>query len=134
MSTVITTRISATRSRPSGPADRLHVSVTTPGETVTLCAVAGEVDHYTVDELRTSLIGALNNAAQIVTVDLSRVSFFGIAGLRVLVEARVTAGRTGRRLRLVVGASCVDRLLVAAGEADAFDLMPDLACAVLDPA
>ncbi|WP_405180097.1 STAS domain-containing protein [Nocardia sp. NBC_01377] len=108
--------------------------MTTPGETVTLCAVAGEVDHYTVDELRTSLIGALNNAAQIVTVDLSRVSFFGIAGLRVLVEARVTAGRTGRRLRLVVGASCVDRLLVAAGEADAFDLMPDLACAVLDPA
>ncbi|MET7767297.1 STAS domain-containing protein [Nocardia sp. NPDC005366] len=135
MSTVITsTRFPATRSRRSGPDDRLQVSITAPGDAVTLCAAAGEVDFYTADVLRTPLIGALNTAAPIVAVDLSKVTFFGIAGLHILIEARAWVGHTGRRLRLVAGPRCVDRLLEAAGDVAAFERVPDLAAAVLDPA
>ncbi|MBF6079718.1 anti-sigma factor antagonist, partial [Nocardia beijingensis] len=38
---------------------RVRVSVTTPSDAVTLCAVAGEVDHFSADEFRAQLLTAL---------------------------------------------------------------------------
>ncbi|MFG1792445.1 STAS domain-containing protein [Nocardia sp. NPDC049149] len=123
----------AAPSRPD-PADRLSVSITAPSDAVTLCALAGEVDFYTADLFRSRLIGSLNTAAPLVVIDLSQVTFFGVAGLHVLIEARTWAGHTDRRVRLVTGPRCVDRLLEVAGEAADFDTAANLADAVLDAA
>ncbi|MEU8894718.1 STAS domain-containing protein [Nocardia sp. NPDC048505] len=114
------------------PADRLQVSITHPSKSVTLCAVAGEIDQFTADRFRRELIGCLDTAAPTVVVDLSNVTFFGVAGLRVLMEARDWTGHTRRRLRLVAGTSCVDRVFEVARTAADFELVPDLATAVLD--
>ncbi|QXN95421.1 STAS domain-containing protein [Nocardia iowensis] len=121
---------------PSAPeaAARLRVSLTSPSEAVTLCAVAGEVDFYTADLFRDRLIGSLSAAAPMVVIDLSQVTFFGVAGLHVLIEARTWAEHTDRRVRLVTGPRCVDRLLAVAGDVVAFDTATNLAEAVLDAA
>ncbi|MEV6322261.1 STAS domain-containing protein [Nocardia sp. NPDC051787] len=116
------------------PAERLQISVTAPSDQVTLCAVAGEVDHYTVEVFRRQLIGSLSTAAPLVVVDLSKVTFFGVAGLRVLIEARSRLASTDHRLRLVTGPRCVDRLLEAAADIASFETMTSLAHAVLDAA
>ncbi|WP_454199682.1 STAS domain-containing protein [Nocardia sp. Marseille-Q1738] len=116
------------------PAERLQISVTAPSDQVTLCAVAGEVDHYTVEVFRRQLIGSLSTAAPLVVVDLSKVTFFGVAGLRVLIEARSRLANTDHRLRLVTGPRCVDRLLEVAADIESFETMTSLAHAVLDAA
>ncbi|MGK8525344.1 STAS domain-containing protein [Nocardia asteroides] len=113
------------------PAERLKISVTAPSEHITLCALAGEVDHYTVEVFRRRLIGSLGTAAPLVVVDLSKVTFFGVAGLYVLVDARSMLAETDRTLRLVTGTRCVDRLLRLAGDLGRFEVMPSLADAVL---
>ncbi|MBH0777115.1 STAS domain-containing protein [Nocardia bovistercoris] len=112
-------------------ADRIHVSVTAPSDTVALCAVAGEVDVCTADILRGALLGAVDSGVPIVVVDLSRVLFFGVAGLHVLVQACALLGEAGRTLRLVTGPRCVDRVLEVAGVGSGFERVPDLAAAVL---
>ncbi|MEV0294000.1 STAS domain-containing protein [Nocardia sp. NPDC050710] len=134
MSTVLATQLAAPRSRRPAPIDRLQVSLTAPSDAVTLCAVAGEVDSYTADILRNSLIGSLPTASPTIVIDLSMVTFFGVAGLRVLIEARSRVGHSGRHMRLVTGSRCVDRLLEVAGDAADFETRPDLAAAVLDVA
>lgn len=111
--------------------DGLQVSVTSPSDTVALCAVAGEVDFCTVDVLRTALIGAVDSGAPVVVVDLSRVRFFGVAGLHVLVQVCALLGATERTLRLVTGPRCVDRVLEVAGAGTSFERVTDLAAAVL---
>ncbi|WP_280345119.1 STAS domain-containing protein [Nocardia abscessus] len=116
------------------PAERLKISVTAPSDLVTLCALAGEVDHFTVEVFRRRLIGSLGAAAPVVVVDLSKVTFFGVPGLQVLIDARSVLAQTGRRLRLVTGPRCVDRLLQLAGDRARFEVMPSLANAVLDAA
>ncbi|MGW0247763.1 STAS domain-containing protein [Nocardia goodfellowii] len=139
MSTVIATHITATQTkrristakRPD-PAARLRVSVTQPGKSVTLCAVAGEVDQFTIEDFRRDFIGCLNTAAPVVVVDLSLVTFFCVSGLRVLTEAREWTGHTGRTLRLVTGPRCVDRLLELASDTATFDIAPDRATALRD--
>ncbi|MFD0363931.1 STAS domain-containing protein [Nocardia sp. GCM10030253] len=110
----------------------------TPTESVTLCALVGEVDYYSADVFRSRLIGSLRTttaaAAPVVVVDLSRVTFFGVAGLRVLIEAQVWAGHAGRQLTLITGQRCVDRLLDAAGDVAAFRVVTSLAAVVPDAA
>jgi len=96
-------------------------------DSITLCAVGGEMDYLTADILRRSLLGALPTAGAVVVIDLSQVTFFGVAGLRVLMDARSWFGRSGRRLQLITGSRCVDRLLEVAGHAAVFDIVPSLA-------
>ncbi|MFC9895149.1 STAS domain-containing protein [Nocardia sp. NPDC127579] len=138
MSTVETAQVELSNQQPRTrtaqsphPADRLRVSVTRPSRSVTLCAVAGEADQFTAEHFRHRLIGSLDSAAPTVVVDLSNVSFLGVAGLRVLQEARDWTGHTRRTLRLVTGSRSVDRLLEVASAAAPFEIAPDLASAVL---
>ncbi len=98
-------------------------------DSVTLCAVGGEMDHLTAAGFRQSLLEALPTAGAVVVIDLSQVTFFGVAGLRVLMEARAWLSRSGRRLQLITGPRCVDRLLEVAGHAAVFDIVPSLAAA-----
>ncbi|WP_159845383.1 STAS domain-containing protein [Nocardia sp. CY41] len=116
------------------PAERLRISVTAPSDQVMLCALAGEVDHYTVEVFRRRVIGSLGTAAPLVVLDLSKVTFFGVAGLYVLVDAQSVLTQTGRRLRLVTGTRCVDRLLQLVDDLGRFETRTSLADAVLDVA
>ncbi|WP_431962665.1 STAS domain-containing protein [Nocardia sp. bgisy134] len=134
MSTILSTHFTEVRPHRSDPAARVRVSITSPSDEITLCAVAGEVDQFTVDELRRHLIGALDTAAPRVVVDLSMVSFFGVAGLRVLFDARSRIDQAGGRLLLVTGPPCVDRLLQVAADVVAFETTHVLAGALLDAA
>ncbi|MFE9580351.1 STAS domain-containing protein [Nocardia sp. NPDC006044] len=113
---------------------RLRVSITAPSEQVTLCALAGEVDFYTAGQFRSQLLGSMNTAGPLVVIDLSQVTFFGVAGLHVLIEARSRAEHTDRRIRLVTGPRCVDRLLAVAGDVATFDTAANLVEALLDAA
>ncbi|MFQ6327345.1 STAS domain-containing protein [Nocardia sp. CWNU-33] len=121
---------------PSGrdPSDRLQVTLMTPADSVTLCALVGEVDYYSADVFRSSLIGSLGTAGSVVVVDLSRVTFFGSAGLRVLIEAEAVVGPAGGKLVLITGRRCVDRLLAAAGDVGVFQTVTSLAEVIADAA
>lgn len=105
----------------------MYTSVSSPRDSITLCTVAGELDYRTADIMRQALVGSLPTAAATVVIDLSMVTFFGVAGLRVLMEARSWIGHTGRRLQLITGPRCVDRLLEVAGHDAVFDMAPSLA-------
>jgi anti-sigma B factor antagonist len=117
-----------------GPTARLRVTVTTPTDSVMLCTVIGEVDYYSADVFRSPLIGSLRSAAPLVVVDLAGVTFFGVAGLHVLIEARAWVGHSGRRLALITGPRCVDRLLEVAGDVASFPTVGGVAEAIADAA
>ncbi len=134
MSTMLSPHFTDLRTHRTDPAARVSVSITAPSDEITLCAVAGEVDQFTVEELRRRLIGSLDAAASRVVVDLSMVTFFGSAGLRALIEARSRIEQAGRRLLLVTGPPCVERLLAAAAGVVTFETTTGLAGALLDAA
>lgn len=72
----------------------------------------GEVDSYTADLLRDKLSAAFSAGLPVV-LDLSDVSFFGSAGLSVLVEHHLLGDDRGTPLRLVTPAGSVLRALRA---------------------
>lgn len=135
MSTVLvgSTPITSAADARRDVSDRMRVAVTAPADTVTLCSVAGEVDGFTVGEFRNRLIGALPTANRLVVVDLSMVTFFGVAGLQVLMEAHSWIGHIGCELRLVTGPPCVDRLLDVSGYGSSFDIRENLMAALAPP-
>ncbi|MEV6430297.1 STAS domain-containing protein [Nocardia sp. NPDC051463] len=106
----------------------------TPTDSITLCALVGEVDYYSADVFRSGLLGSLGSAGPVVVVDLSRVTFFGSAGLRVLIEAESLMGAAGGKLVLITGRRCVDRLLDAAEDVVVFQTVTSLAEVIADAA
>lgn len=46
-----------------------------------MCAVGGEMVYLAAAALRQSLLEALPTAGAVVVIDLSQVTFFGVAGL-----------------------------------------------------
>ncbi|MFC3966306.1 STAS domain-containing protein [Nocardia jiangsuensis] len=111
------------------PADRLRVAVTHPGAALTLCAVAGDVDGYTAEIFARRLGAALDLPAPLVAVDLSKVTFFGSAGLRALLHIRAELEGAGRSLCVLAGTPCVDRLLAVAAVEPPVRTVRDLAAA-----
>jgi anti-anti-sigma factor len=83
--------------------------------------VIGEIDTMTGPVVGEQLSGRLA-AADLVVVDLSRVTFLGSAGLAALVAAKDEADRAGKRLRLVCGSHTVTRALEATGLMSVFDV------------
>ncbi|UGT42831.1 STAS domain-containing protein [Nocardia yamanashiensis] len=94
--------------------------VTGNGTTPT-CAIAGDIDIRTVDEFRAALGVALRSGEPAI-VDLSRITFFGVAGLRALVDARDYAAAHHISL-WIIGSHCVERLLAVAGLSDDFGML-----------
>ncbi|GAB3209682.1 STAS domain-containing protein [Marinactinospora thermotolerans] len=68
--------------------------------TPTVVRLSGEVDLYTVPQLRKRLFEALRPGAGLVAVDLSDVTFFGAAGIALLVAGQSQADRLGIDFRL----------------------------------
>jgi anti-anti-sigma factor len=77
-------------------------------------AVFGEIDIATVGLLRDALRTAAA-ASDVVTVDLSGVTFIGSTGLTLLLQMHAQAERDGRRIALTDVAGCVRWILQVSG-------------------
>jgi anti-anti-sigma factor len=89
-------------------------------------AVRGEVDSCTSPLLRDRLLENVRPACPQLVVDLTEVSFFGAAGLTVLVTVREAAEAAGVRLCLVAGTRVVLRPLMITGLDETLDICPDI--------
>ncbi|WP_083924271.1 STAS domain-containing protein [Nocardiopsis lucentensis] len=77
--------------------------------------LSGEVDLYTVPRLQKRLLEALRPGTGLVAVDLSAVTFFGAAGIALLVVAQAQADRLGIDLRLAAPGPQTRRVLDITG-------------------
>ncbi len=91
------------------------VSVLPDGDCVRL-EVHGQLDMSTAPMLDRDLRFAEAFGPAALQVDVSRVTFIGVAGLRVLVGAANRAWRSGSELRLLAPSDPVWRLLAALGD------------------
>lgn len=74
------------------PASLLTTTLSYPQERTVLCTVTGEVDLATAPVLLEQLQKAMSDGPRYLIVDLSAVTFFGAAGVRLLDEARAARG------------------------------------------
>lgn len=88
--------------------------------------VRGAVDLRTSPLLRDRLLSHLRPAIPYVVVDLTRVTFFGVAGLTVLLDVREATEAAGIRLRLVAHTRVVLLPLAITGVDRVFDIHPNL--------
>jgi anti-anti-sigma factor len=87
-----------------------------PGEAgpEVVVSVQGDLDLDTAPLAQATLIQALEGAER-VCLELSGVSFFGAAGVRVVVAAQLHAASLGRQLRLSGVHGITERVLVLTG-------------------
>ncbi|MER7076906.1 anti-anti-sigma factor [Saccharopolyspora kobensis] len=83
--------------------------------------VGGELDRRTAARLHELLATRLSSMADTVVLELSGLSFIGVAGLELLLHAHRQAGSRGVDLRLVTGdVHCLRRALIAAESTETF--------------
>lgn len=99
---------------------------------VVAVSVSGEVDQLTVPCLTPVIRAALDCAARLVLVDMSRVSFLSSAGLAVLVESANRARTAGQQLALVAGNHPVTRAMTVTGLDSIIALYPSRDAAMAD--
>ena len=85
--------------------------------------VLGEVDISTVDIFADALRAALYNSSLQLSVDLSGITFFGVAGLRALLRLREEAESLATDLILIAPPHCVRNLMDITGTAVQFRLL-----------
>ncbi|MDH6213868.1 STAS domain-containing protein [Streptomyces pseudovenezuelae] len=107
------------------PAANAHARTRTEGP-FTVVEALGEIDLATAEPLGEHLDAATSGARPDVLVDLRAVEFFDCSGLRVLCRAEARARERGGRLRVVLDAPRLRRLLVGAGLLRRFPPLPDL--------
>lgn len=103
-----------------GPALRVAVQRRRPGSAVV--TVAGELDLATAPLLDEILFADL---AELVVVDLTAVTFLGVAGITVLLRHRDLACLRGAAFRLVAGTRPVLRPMRLLGLDSGFEIHPD---------
>jgi anti-anti-sigma factor len=86
---------------PIVPEDLIEVAIQRHDTTLVLARVAGELDMATAGLVGTQLALALDLTAEVLVVDLIGVTFFGSAGLSVLLRLREQCARRQVELRLV---------------------------------
>jgi anti-anti-sigma factor len=114
----------------AGPAETLTVAARRAPPAAVVLTVRGSVDLATSALLAACLIQQLRDSHRNVVVDLTRVTFFGAAGLTVLVTAREAAAAAGVRLSLVARTRVVLLPITITGLDREFDIRPDLAGAL----
>lgn len=82
----------------------------------------GEIDLATSGLLRARVMEQLEQAPQLLVLDLCAIGFLGSSGLAVLVEVRTEAQRRDVGLRLVANSRAVLRALTATGLIELFDV------------
>ncbi|MFX0578380.1 STAS domain-containing protein [Nocardia nepalensis] len=103
----------------------VRVVRTRPCVGVTLYSVLGEVDLCTAADFERHLLGTLHTAAPTIVIDLSELDFLGVAGMKVLDDARVWSQHT-HEMYLVTGTECVDHMIAASGMSTCFDTFANL--------
>ncbi|MFD7844770.1 STAS domain-containing protein [Nocardia sp. NPDC059764] len=98
----------------------MHVTRSRPSPSIAILTVTGEIDYTTAGELREHLRYGIATSARLVVVDLSRLTFLGLSGLRALLDADDHARRHCRALCVVVGPRCVNRLFEVCGPTGLF--------------
>ena len=104
------------------PAPAFVCSCTNGGLDAAWVHVAGELDIATTPILERTLRRAAGRA-RLVVLDLRALAFMDGAGVHAIVNAGIRAQRAGRRLVLVRGSSCVDRVFALTGAADDLEIV-----------
>ncbi|MFD9355148.1 STAS domain-containing protein [Streptomyces sp. NPDC060031] len=99
-----------------------------PGATV--LALAGELDHDTVEPLRQAIDAAAWHGGGRLLVDLSRLDFCDSTGLNVLLHGRLTAGESDGSLELVGLHPPVERMFHVTGADRLFQVHADVEAAL----
>ncbi|WP_240686871.1 STAS domain-containing protein [Amycolatopsis suaedae] len=84
-------------------------------EEATVLVVSGDVDTVTAPALAGQIRARLTTPASTVVVDLDRVAFLGVSGLRVLISAYRQARRDGVDLRIAATSGRIRHYLTVAG-------------------
>lgn len=92
----------------------------------------GEIDLYTAPVLQRVLDDLDRRAVPAVVVDLSRVNFLAISGVRVLQEATERATQANRRMVLANSSSLVKRVFVLTKALELLDVRESVADALAD--
>ena len=96
-----------------------------------LVTVAGEVDMLTAGSLRRTMAPlAADPTVRVLVCDLSRVSFFGCAGVTALLDTREAMLEHGASLRLVAQAYVVLRPLALTGLLEVLPVSADVRSAL----
>ncbi|ADH70647.1 MULTISPECIES: STAS domain-containing protein [Nocardiopsis] len=93
---------------------------------VAVVTVGGEIDLYTAPQLRDELIGALEDGARRLVVDMSRVEFCDSTGISVLLSAMKRSRDKDGDLELVAPRPAVTKVLEVTGLDAVFVIHPDL--------
>jgi anti-sigma B factor antagonist len=83
--------------------------------------VAGELDLVTTPQLERTL-GNPGSRGRLVVLDLRELSFIDSSGVHAIVNASSRVRRAGRRLVLLRGPPCVDRLFTLTGSSDKLEI------------
>jgi anti-anti-sigma factor len=97
----------------NAPFDALRITVRNQRSAV-ICEATGEIDLATSSQLGETLTAALADAPEAVVADLSAVTFLDSSGLRVLINAHVSA-TSATRFAVVTGGSATLRPLQLTG-------------------
>ena len=101
----------------------LDVRVRPVRDDVALVSVAGEVDIATAPTWRSTLAPLLSDSVvRLLVCDLTGLSFFGAAGISVLLDTHAALATRGAELRVVAETRVVLRPLAVIG---LLDLLPD---------
>lgn len=112
----------------------LDVRVDRPAEDLVVAVVRGEIDSLTAPKLSTTLHCELERQPAVLVLDLTRVSFLGVAGLQVLDCALARANTLPTALNLVHhDRSVVQSALRAGAMADLFPTFRTVAQAACAP-
>lgn len=89
-----------------------------------------EIDISNADQVRDDLLSVLNRGATTLVVDMGGTTFCDSAGVNALVRAHKRAAADSTRMRLVVGAPAVQRVLAITGVDHLMDIYPSVAAAL----
>lgn len=110
----------------TGPEYVLQVQLSRPTTSCVLIQVRGELDAAGAAHLHERLASRLSSTAETLVLDVSQLTFIGVAGLELLSHTRQRAEHCGIELRLVTGPRCLTRALIAAGMTETFACYPTL--------
>ncbi|KDN20973.1 STAS domain-containing protein [Amycolatopsis rifamycinica] len=96
----------------------LRLRTAWPAQHAVLVTARGDLDSATAVDLGTLLTDRLWARPERLTVDLSRVDFLGVAGIRVLLHAALQAAQAGTELLVVTGANPIVRRALRVTGAD----------------
>lgn len=108
---------------PAEPANSLRLRLDHPVPGCVVAEITGEVDLATAPRLHAALYSALDmRSLAVLFVDLSRVEFLAVAGVRVLLDVHRQARQQGVELRLIASQRAVLRPIALLGLSELFEV------------